>query len=199
MPRTRKPRFDREEQWLQLAARWNATVVRRRNKVVGLRIPMSGVTAVLDLYQQSSGETQHTYTRLRALYRARDDFRFRAYPRGPFSALAIFLGMQAIRVGHPGVDRDWIVKSNSEGRVQSIMQLPAVARGLGTVKRGRLAILPFRKRGVKQKRVCELRYFVNGAMKDPAQLDAIVGLFASTLEQLGRMGHADFKLVEFQL
>jgi hypothetical protein len=186
----RKPKQpSRDEVWAALAAERGGELVRnRRGGLKRVRIPLAPWLAVLDEYVESSGHSHHTYTRMRALYRARDDFRFRVYPRSVFSGLGIFFGMQALRIGHPVIDGRWIVKSNSEGRVRSLLLLPEVVRALQAAGQGRFETKPLRRGAPPGTNQLHLQ--LSGQVKDAVQLGAMIDLFGVSLEQLARIGAA---------
>ncbi len=191
MFRKRKPRPKRDEVWSEFAVRHAGVVeLTKRGRVKRVRLPTGPWTTVLETYAQSSGNHSETYTRFRALYRVRDEFRFRIHRRTAFSGIGKFFGMQDIEVGNPAIDRDWIIRADSEGRARSLLILPEVARALASVKSGRFESRPYRKRGVRAPDVRELRLQVPGEVKDVERLDAGLALFAASLDRLVRIGAA---------
>ncbi|WP_419940288.1 DUF3137 domain-containing protein [Candidatus Palauibacter sp.] len=74
----------------------------------------------LDTYTQRAGNTNQTFTRLRAPYFNPEGFRFEVYRAGLFSGLGKVLGMEDIEVGHHRFDRDFVIKGNAPRRVRRL-------------------------------------------------------------------------------
>lgn len=188
----RKPKLpSKEEAWTALAGRRGGTVVsNKRGKLAAVRFALAPVELVLDTYTQSNGETSQTYTRGRVLYVMRDEFRFRLYRRSIFSGLGKFLGMQDIEVGQPALDREFIIKADSEGRIRALLLRSGISNALMTLGGGRLETRPFRRRGADTARIRELRYTVPGVVREAARLDAVVDLFVEVTAHLVKSGSA---------
>jgi len=189
MFKRRKPKVTKDEVWSGVAVAVGASPVldRKGRSIKQIRLNTGTWTVVLDTTTESTGESTQVYTRYRALYTAKDDFRFRVYRRSVFSDLGKFFGMQDITVGHPKVDPDWIIKSNSEGRIRSLMILPGVIDCLSLVKSARFESRKH-KRSVPDVR--ELRCMMSGVATDPAVLTAGFTMMTEALNQLVRMGSA---------
>ncbi|MCC6539772.1 MAG: hypothetical protein IT162_19645 [Bryobacterales bacterium] len=75
-------------------------------------------TMTLDRYSES----QRQYTRFRAPFLETSGFRFRLYREGFFTPVGKKLGVvQDIDVGHERFDFDWVIQSNDEARVRSLL------------------------------------------------------------------------------
>jgi hypothetical protein len=184
----KKPTQD--EVWGNLAERFGAERVmdRKGKRLKAVRFTVGGWTVVLDISVQSTGETTQSYTRLRGLYTETEPFNFRTYTKSIFSDLGKALGMQDIVVGNPKVDDRWIIKSDSEGLVRSLLILPAVAEGLSRAKNGRLESRRY-KRSMPDTR--ELRYQMMGVVTEEGTLEASVTMMFAALAQLVKVGVAD--------
>lgn len=181
----------KEEAWKALAARRDGTIVlTKKEKVKEVRFRQDPFELVLDTYTQSTGESSQTYTRGRVLFPIRDEFRFKVYRRSVFSDVGKYFGMQDIDVGQPEFDRDFIVKSDSAGRVQAWLLRSRVHNALLTLKSGRFEVRKYKKRGVDTTNLRELRYSVAGVLREAEKLDAIVELFAESIEHMVRSGFA---------
>jgi len=186
---TRLP--SKDEAWTALAERRSGTVVTaRKGHVKEVRFRLDTFELVLDTYAVSTGSSAQVYTRIRALYSGRDEFRFRMYRASLFSGLGKFFGMQDIEVGHPTLDPDFVIKADSAGKIQSLLLRSGVAAALTTLGTGRFENRAFKRRGVDTTNVRELRYALPGTLREAAKLDAMIDLMEETLGHLVRNGSA---------
>lgn len=150
-------------------------------------------TLTLDTFAQGNGESSSTYTRLRAPYRSRDGFRFRAHHAGVFTPIGKWLGMQDIDVGDPVFDAAFVLKGRDEAKVRAVFADPKIRQLMLAKPRLRLEAqgdpawffktLP---PGVDQ------LYFQDcGVIKDVERLAVLFDLFAAVLHQLSRIGVAE--------
>lgn len=190
--RVKKPKQpSQEESWTALAASRGGTVeTNKKGKLKAIRFQQDPFELVLDTYTQSNGQTSETLTRCRVLFHKRDDFRFLVYRSSIFSGIGKYFGMQDIEVGLPQLDKDFIVKADSAGRVQALLIRRGVSNALLTLRTGRFEIRKFKKRGVDTTEIRELRYSVSGVIREAQKLEAIVDLFAEATEHLVRSGSA---------
>jgi len=165
-------------------------VTDRRGRVKQVRFALDPFELVLDTYTVSNGQSSQTYTRGRLLFPLRDEFRFRMYRRSVFSGIGKFFGMQDLEVGLPALDRDFIIKADSPGRIQALLIRGAVNRALLTLRAGTFETRKFRKRGIDTTTVRELVYSTAGVLRDGAKLDALVDLFADAAPHLVKAGTA---------
>ena len=75
----------------------------------------------LDTFAISAAKTRTLYTRLRAPYENADGFRFTVYRKNPLSDVGKLLGMQAVLTGDAAFDEGFIVKSNEEAKVWTLL------------------------------------------------------------------------------
>jgi hypothetical protein len=149
-------------------------------------------TITLDTYTESSGESAATYTRMRVPYVNPEGFRFAIYRAGIFSELGKKLGMQDIEIGDREFDEAFIIKGTDESKVvnlfsdakirQLINDQPTV---LLEVKDSEGWLGPMFPEDVD-----ELRFRVQGVIKDTERLKALFELFAAVLEKLCKIGSA---------
>ena len=178
----------RDEVWTALAERHGAEpVAGRRGRLKQVCFRADPWVLVLDEYN-ASGESSSTYTRVRAAYRTRDEFRFRVYRRTMLSGIGRMFGMQDIEVGMPQLDRDYIVQSDSPGRVQALLLARDVAHPLETLRAGRFETRKLRRRGARGPVLRELVYQKQGVVRDPVVLETMIGLVRAALGHLARLG-----------
>jgi hypothetical protein len=179
----------KDEAWSAIAERRAGEITMARRGIRSIRFPAGRWAVLLDTYTQSNGQSSQVYTRWRSVYHAMDDFRFRIYRKSIFSGIGKFFGMQDIEVGQPDIDPDWIIKSNSEGRIQSLMSQREIVVSLGTLRSGRLQVKPLRGRHKAPDRML-LELAVSGILRDADRLDAGCDLMHSMLDRMARLGSA---------
>jgi hypothetical protein len=193
-----RARPKREEVWRELAARAGGTLTTGwRGRIKAVRFSRDGDTIVLDTTQEGQSSSS-MYTRFRVLYAGRDDLRFRVTRRTIFSGLRRFFGVPSLRIGHPDVDAKWVVRSNSEGRIQSMLLLPEVVRALERVRDGALETSRYRKkRAPAETRLLTVK--IPGEVREAERLDAGLLLITTILAQLRRIGSAQTDPVAMNL
>lgn len=184
----------RQEIWKQLCTEIGAQYVDggfwKGDKVQASHGPW---TITLDTYTVSTGKSSITYTRMRAPFVNTESFRFTVYRKGIFSDIGKWFGMQDIEIGDEAFDRDFILKSNQELKLQELLG----SSGL----RDLIDRQPEIYFAVKDDEgyfgssfpdgVDELYFQVVGVIKDVERLKLLYQLFAETLDQLCRIGSAN--------
>ncbi len=185
----RKP--DSDTVWAALGNELGGEIIPgKRGNVKQVRFPWDVWTIVLDTYTASRGNHSATYTRASTVFRSRDDFRFRVYRRTPFSGIGRMFGVQDLEIGMPDLDRDYVVQSNSPGRIQSLLFLRDVARPLETLRAGRLETRNLRRRGIRDPKLRELVYLIPGVIREGDRLRMMVQLMGAVMDHLVRIGAA---------
>jgi hypothetical protein len=147
-------------------------------------------TITLDTYTVSSGQSQVTYTRMRAPYVTGGGFRFTIHRKGFFSDLGKMFGMQDIEVGDPQFDDAFIIKGTDESKVREFFANRKVRELISAQPEVYLTVRDSEGWfGPKfPDDVDELMFQVVGVIKDIARLKMLFDLFAEVLDQLCRMG-----------
>ncbi len=182
-----------EEIWRQLSAEIGADYVEggfwRSGKVQATHGPW---IVTLDVYIVSTGKSTVSYTRMRSPYVNPDGFRFTVYRKGFFSEIGKWFGMQDIKVGDELFDNDFIVKSNSETKLQQLLSSVSIRHLISrqpeihfTVKDDEGYFGPAFPEGAD-----ELCFMVVGVIKDVERLKLLYQLFSETLDRLCQMGSA---------
>lgn len=209
------------EVWKQLSDELGAEFVKGglfKGSKVEARI--KNWTITLDTYTVSTGKTSVTYTRMRAPFINNDGFRFLIYRRSPFSAVGKLLGMQDVEVGGPEIesqgplfgvpsyvdhefiessdpefDREFIIKSNNEGKVGKLFKqfkVRELIRSQATIE------LQVKSRGgwlnrAKNKGSDELHFRVMGVIKDLQRLKLLFELYVEVLNGIHSLESASEK------
>jgi hypothetical protein len=149
-------------------------------------------TITLDTYTVSSGQSQVTYTRMRAPYVNGGGFRFTIYRKGIFSDLGKLMGMQDIEVGNPEFDDAFIIKGNDEFKVRELFANRRIQELINAQPQIHLTVRDSEGWfGPKfPDDVDELYFQVVGVIKDLPRLKNLYDLFAEALDQLCKLGAA---------
>jgi hypothetical protein len=182
------------EIWRQLCAEIGAQYVEggfwKGDKVQATHGPW---TITLDTYTVSNGKTSTTYTRMRAPFVDPDGFRFTVYRKGIFSDIGKWFGMHDIEIGDEAFDRDFILKSNQESKLQELLGSFGIRELISQQPQIYFAVKD--DEGFFSSNfpggVDELYFQVVGIVKDVERLKLLYELFAETLDQLCRIGSAN--------
>jgi hypothetical protein len=148
-------------------------------------------TITLDTFTVSTGKTSTTYTRMRAPFVNPDQFRFTIYRKGFFSDIAKWLGMQDIEVGHPRFDEDFIIKGTHREKLVALFDNPQLRELIDAQPTLHFTVRGGGWFGNRFPPPCdELSFVVRGVIKDVDRLKLLFDLFATTLDQLCRIGAA---------
>jgi hypothetical protein len=183
-----------QEIWRQLSAEIGAQYVEgsfwKGDKVQATHGPW---TITLDTYTVSDGETSTVYTRMRAPFVNPEGFRFAVYREGIFSDLGKWLGMRDIEIGDEAFDRDFVLKSNQESKLQQLLGSTKIRELISQQPQIHFAVRDdegFFSSSFPEG-VDELYFQVVGVVKDVERLKLLYALFAETLDQLCRIGLAN--------
>lgn len=184
-----------EEVWKELSRQIGAAFVDggtwRGDKV---QAQVKNWTITLDTYAVSTGKSTHVFTRLRAPFCARGDFRFKVYRKGVFSEIGKFLGMMDIEVGHSvQFDEEFIIQSNDDSKVRSVLADAEIRRLLEVQPAVQLELKDGERLGLFQRfpeGEDELVFHIHGVYKDLEKLKLLFDLFGALLERLAELGLA---------
>jgi len=183
----------RNEIWSQLCKEIEADLVDggfwRGKKVVA---KAKEWTITLDTYTVSNGKTSVTYTRMRAPFVNKDNFRFKIYRSGLFSKIGKFFGMQDVEVGFPEFDEEFIIKGNDTEKIKRLFSNPKIRELIS--KQPNIYLEVRDDEGWFGAEfpdgVDELYFQVPGVIRDVERLKNLYYLFAEVLNQLCLIGSA---------
>ena len=183
----------REEIWRQLCGEIQAQYVTggfwKGDKV---QAQHGQWTITLDIYTVSDGENTTRYTRLRAPYVNKDDFRFTIYRTGIFSDLGKLFGIEDVEVGYPEFDEAFVIKGNDKTKLRALFANPRIRQLIERQPKIRLTVKDdegwFGKHFPEG--VDELYFCVLGVIRDVDRLKSLFDLFAEVLDHLCHIGSA---------
>jgi hypothetical protein len=135
---------------------------------------VGGRIVTLDTYSVPSGDSNTTYTCMKTTDMKPAGFQFMIFRTGLISKIDKALGSQDIEIGDAEFDRQFTIQSNNEARVRALfanLRLRQLIQGQKSVRLG-----------ISKKN--ELRFEVQGVIKDVERLKSIFELFKETLQQL---------------
>lgn len=142
-------------------------------------------------YKTVSNTTiQQTYTRVTAAYITIDDFRFEIARKNILSTIGTLFGRQDIIIGDSKFDKDFVIKSNNPSQIKALLSNNEIRRRIE--EQPKINLETSDQKGVWEDKLpdneLELSFFVEGKIKDIAQLKAIYKLFTLLLDRLYEIG-----------
>jgi hypothetical protein len=132
-------------------------------------------TVTLDIYSTSDGEHTSTYTRVRAPLKNPGAFELSLYPEGMFGKMQKAFGARDVEIGVPDFDRLFVIWSNNESKVRSLLA------------DARLRQLIQQQPGIHLSvKGAELHFRTKGTIRDVPRLEALFDLFSVMLSALER-------------
>lgn len=188
-----KPTLTRREAFQAAASELDATFVAGRlSSGDKVHLEYGPWKVILDTYVLNRAQNPITYTRVRALYVAREDFTLRISPRNVFTRIAELFGSRGLRVGDQELERKYTIKSSNDRRGQSLM-MDGRLRELIKVQPSLQLEIRRLPRGQRRRRgdgVRAVAVQTIGVIKEPDRLVNYVLLVAATLDRLIKMGGA---------
>jgi hypothetical protein len=179
----------KDQVWQELGAEIGAEF-RPRQFFSGSRLTVHTGPWRITLDSVQNDKTQ--FTRIRAPYVSSSGLRFSIYRSSVFSRLGALLGMQDLEVGDSAFDEAFVVKSNDENAIRSLLDSPRVRSLLQ--EQPRLWLEARDNEGWFGTRfpddVDVLRFRVSGIIKDKARLRGLFDLFTTVLNRLCEIGVA---------
>ena len=188
-----KPKLNRREAFQAAASDLEATFVAGKLSFGDeVHLEHGPWKVILDTYVVNHGQNPITYTRVRALYVAREDFTLRISRRNVFTRIAELFGSHGLRVGDQELERKYTIKSSNDHRGQSLMMdgrlraLIKVQPSLGLEIRR----LPRGQRRTRGDGVRAVAVQTPGVIKERDRLVNYILLVAATLDRLIKIGGA---------
>ncbi len=149
-------------------------------------------TITLDTYTVSTGKSSTTYTRIRAPYINKDNFRFTIYRKSIFSGIGKALGMRDVEIGYPQFDDDFIIKGNDENLLRTLFANIKIRELISAQPRIHLQVKDDEGYFGSQfpRGVDELYFQTVGVIKDTQRLRQLFELFSEVLNHLCHIGSA---------
>lgn len=193
-----KFRPSKEDIWRQIAAEiggefipgkgWWASSIKDK-----LEFRHGNWTIVLDYFSTGEGKNRKLYTRMRAPFINKDGFYFNLYRETIFSGIGRALGMQDIEIGDPAFDKEFVIKSNSEEKIRTLLNSKALKELMHDMYRIQLEIKDSERKFFFKtfpEGVDMLYFQCRYPIQDPEVLKKLFLIFAGVLERLVQMDSA---------
>jgi len=143
-------------------------------------------TLTLDTFAVHTGKVTIPFTRLRAPFVSKDNFRFEIERRNFFSPIADMFGRKSMSTGNPDFDKHFVIKGTDEYKLKKLFAHEAIRELIMGQKEVHLEIKDNEGwTGTKfPSDVDELYFQASGIIKDVERLKGVFKLFAETLNQL---------------
>jgi hypothetical protein len=183
-----------KETWTQFSSELNATFVKGgvwdTHKVVAREKVW---TITLDTYAVHTGKATVPFTRFRAPFVSKDNFRFSIERRDFFSPIADFFGRKSLSTGHPDFDKNFVIKSPDEYKLKKFFANENIRELITKQKEVHLEIKdqdgewPYKR---FPSDVDQVYFQMSGVVKDVERLKSAFRLVAESLNQLAEIGTA---------
>jgi len=182
--------------WKQLAEDLKGTFVKGPYGRDGMEVTTNGWKILLDNYTayRTVGDTTiyQDYTRIRASYEIKDNFRFAIYRKGILSTIAKFFGGQDVVVGYPEFDEAFVIKGNDEEKLGFLFANAKIRELIESQKKIHLEVMEGESRWDVHlpDGVFQLYYVLEEITMDLEELKALHQLFVEILNQMAKIGSA---------
>jgi hypothetical protein len=162
---------------------------------------------LFDNYTLWSGKYNQIYTRIIVPFYSETDFEFEIYRGDIMTWLEFFFGSQDIKIGRPEFDKQFVVKSNSELKIKTLLQNQKIRTFIQSQKKGNLEIS--KCNGIWKPKIVknnfQLSFFIEGELIDFEKLKTFQSFFVELIDQLSKMdlifpkpaANSDFEQVGF--
>lgn len=175
--------------WSQISERFDADYIKRKGFKPDRIEAFHGEWMIVF---DTIAKDKVVFTRVRAPYVNRDDFKFKIFRSNAFTRGLTRIGLKDIDVGHPEFDHDFIIQGNDEFKLKMMFENPHIRKLLSYQPHAMLQIrekeMIFHKKFPKD--VNEIYFETLGVIKDLDWLHDLYDLFAFTLDHLCHIGTA---------
>ncbi|QXM05141.1 DUF3137 domain-containing protein [Crassaminicella indica] len=185
--------YDTEEKWIQFSREIDGKYVEGGLfKSSQVKANISNWRIVLDTQLIATGRTRTTHTRIRARFVNISGFTFKIHKNGLFSKIGRLFGMQNILIGDSIFDDKFIIKGNDEQKVKQLFSNKKIREMINAQSGIYLEITDeYGGSNILENNIAELKFSVDGEIKDVDRLKQLFELFEKLLNELCNMGMID--------
>jgi hypothetical protein len=144
---------------------------------------------IFDNFTAWSGKYSTETTRIIVPITLIDNFRFEIYHEGFIRKIEKLFGAQDIKIGYPDFDKAFIIKSNNEFKIKTLLRNKEIRNFIESLKEVNLEISD--QKGIwgekLPKNEYELSYFMDGEIQNIQTLKSLLELFKLILDELHQM------------
>lgn len=145
-----------------------------------------GFQIVFDNYTLWSGKYNQIYTRIIVPFYSDFDFSFEIYRSDILTKIETLFGSQDVKIGRPEFDKAFVVKSNNELKVKTLLQNQKIRSFIEAQKKGNLEIS--KCNGIwkpkLEKNEFQLSFYLEGELNDLEKLKELKNFFMELIDQL---------------
>ncbi|KAF2081921.1 hypothetical protein [Flavobacterium sharifuzzamanii] len=144
---------------------------------------------IFDNYTLWSGKYSTEMTRIIVPINSNNDFRFEIYKEGLIRKIEKLFGAQDIQIGSEDFDKAFIIKSNNELKIKSLLRSTVIRSLFFDIKDVNIQISD--QKGIWEQKLpenqFELSFYLDGKTADLQKLNQILELFKIILNELHQM------------
>lgn len=144
---------------------------------------------IFDNFTAWSGKYSSETTRIIVPIILTDGFRFKIYREGLIRKIEKLFGAQDIKIGYPDFDKAFIIKSNNEFKIKTLLQNKEIRKLIESQKEVNLEISD--QKGIWGEKLpkgeYELSYFTDGQIQNIQALKSLLELLKLILNELHQM------------
>ena len=150
------------------------------------QIEYNGVKIIFDNYTLWSGKFSTEMTRIIVPYNSFENFKFKIYRSAIISNLERIFGGQDIEIGRAEFDKKFIIKSNNEHKIKTLLQNRKIRNLIEMQKNINIEISD--DKGIWEGKLAEnqfeLSFYDDGEIKDIERLKSLLNLFKEFIDEL---------------
>lgn len=141
---------------------------------------------IFDNFTLWSGKYSTETTRVIVPINLKGDFKFEIYNEGFVRKIEKFFGAQDIQIGFTDFDKAFIIKSNNEFKIKTLLRNKEIRNLIASQKDVNFLISD--KKGIWEEKLpqneFELSYFTDGKIQDTNIVNELLKLFKLTLDEM---------------
>jgi hypothetical protein len=148
---------------------------------------------IFDNYTLWSGKYSTEMTRVIVHFISVDNFKFEIYRNSFVRKIKELFGAQDVKIGRADFDKAFVIKSNNEFKIKSLLQNQEIRRLIEFQKE--VNILISDQKGIWEEKLpeneFELSFFADGEIRDFECLKSLLNLFKEMIDSLYQMKSID--------
>ncbi|MBF4516264.1 hypothetical protein IRZ71_07920 [Flavobacterium sp. ANB] len=144
---------------------------------------------IFDNYTVWSGKYSKEMTRVIVPITLKDNFRFEIFNEGFVRNIEKLFGAQDVEIGYPDFDKAFIIKSNNELKIKTLLRNKEIRNLILSQKEVNIQIS--NQKGIWEEKLpdneYELSYFIDGEIHNMQTLKSLLEMFKLILDELYQM------------
>jgi hypothetical protein len=149
-------------------------------------IDYNGLKIIFDNYTLWSGKYNTEMTRVMVSFNSFENFELEIYRSGIIRNIEKLFGAQDVKIGRNDFDKKFIIKTNNEHKIRTILQNEKIRKLIEIQKN--INIVISNEKGIWEGKLPENKYelcfYDDGEIKDIERLKSILNLFKEFIDEL---------------